>query len=369
MDQPGTPILDLDTPALIIDLDAMERNVARMAAFFADKPAKLRPHFKTHKCVELARRQLAAGAAGLTVAKVSEAEVLVEAGGRKRAAEAACDDILIANQVVGARKAERLMRLARSARMTVAVDSPANVAELAEAAEAEGVRLRVLVEVDVGMGRCGLRRIEDAVALAREVDRADGLDFAGLMGWEGHACFIEDRRKRIAAGREAMARLIAARDAVLKAGLPVEVVSAGGTGTFDVSGTYPGVTEIQSGSYILMDAKYRGLNLGFENALTCLATVISRPERDLAITDAGRKALSEEFGFPPPLDLPGAESFRSSEEHGFIRLNGAEASVGQKIRLLPTHVCTTVNLHDQFYAVREGRLQAIYAIAARGKIQ
>ena len=361
MVQPGAPVMEFDTPALIIDLDAVERNVARMAQFLADKPARLRPHFKTHKCIELARRQMAAGAIGMTAAKVSEAEVLVQSG--------VCDDVLIANEVVGRQKADRLMQLAKRARMMVAVDSQENVAELAESAAAAKAVLRVLVDIDVGMGRCGVRRIEDAVALARQVDRARYLEFAGVMGWEGHACFIEDRAKRTAAGRDAMARLIAARDAVIEAALPVGIVSSGGTGTFDVSGTYPGVTEIQSGSYILMDARYGALDLGFENALTCLVTVISRPEPDLAITDAGRKALSEEFGFAPPLDLPGAESFRSSEEHGFIRLSGSEAAVGRKIRVLPTHVCTTVNLHDTFYAVRNGLLEAVYPIAARGKIQ
>jgi len=361
MPETGTPMMDLDTPALLIDLDAMERNVARMAEFLADKPASLRPHFKTHKCIELARRQLAAGAIGMTAAKVSEAEVLVEAG--------VCDDILIANQVVGRQKVDRLMRLTKRARMIVSVDSAENVAELAAAAKAAGVTPRVLVEVDVGMGRCGVRRIGEAVVLAQQVHRVDHLEFAGVTGWEGHATFIEEREERGATGRDAMAKLIAARDAVVGAGVPVAIVSAGGTGTFEVTGTYPGVTEVQSGSYVLMDARYRGLDLVFENALTCLVTVISRPEPDLAITDAGRKAISEDFGFPVLLDLPGAESVKSSEEHGFIRLNGNEAAVGQKVRLLPTHVCTTVNLHDTFYAVRDGVLEATYRIAARGKMR
>jgi len=358
---PGTPMMELDTPALVLDLDAVERNVARMAEFVADKEAELRPHFKTHKCVELARLQMKAGAIGMTVAKVAEAEVLVDHG--------VCDDILIANQIVGQPKVKRLMALAKRARMIVAVDNAANVAELAETASAADVTLRALVEIDVGMGRCGVRRIEDAVALARQVHEAAHLELAGVTGWEGHAIFIEDRDTRTSTDLDAMAKLIATRDAVLEAGFPVDIVSAGGTGTFDVTGTYPGVTELQSGTYILMDQKYRGLDLVFENALTCLVIVMSRPEPDLAITDAGRKALSEEFGFPQPLDLPGAESFKSSEEHGFLRLNGNDVEVGQKLPLLPTHACTTVNLHDTFYAVRNGILEATYAIAARGKFQ
>ena len=362
MQSHGTAMRELDTPALVIDIAAMERNIARMAGFFREKPAKLRPHFKAHKCVEIARRQLAAGGAvGMTAAKVGEAEVLVEAGG--------FDDIIIANQVVGRLKIERLLRLAGRARMMVAVDSVQNVSELDAATAAHHARLRVLVEVDVGMGRCGVRRIEDAVALARQIDRASHLDFAGVMGYEGHAVLIEDAAERAAAGRKAMAGLVAARDAIVAAGLPVPIVSGGGTGTFDISGTYPGVTEIQAGSYVLMDAKYEGLHLAFETGLWCLAAIISRPEPDLALTDAGRKAITEEFGLAPCLDLPGAVTVKSSEEHGHLRLNGGEAAIGQKVRMVPTHICTTVNLHDQFYAVRDGLLEAVWPIAARGKVQ
>jgi D-serine deaminase-like pyridoxal phosphate-dependent protein len=358
----GRPAEAVDTPALVVDLAAMERNVARMAAFFADRPAKLRPHFKSHKCLSIARLQMAAGGAvGLTAAKLGEAEVLVEQGG--------FDDVLIANQVVGRVKIERLMRLAGRARMMVAVDSASNVADLGSAAATAGVRLRVLVEVDVGMGRCGVRRIEDAVALARQVDWASHLDFAGVMGYEGHAVLVEDAAERAERARRAMAHLLAARDALVDAGLSVGIVSAGGTGTYDISGACPGVTEIQAGSYVLMDAKYAGLGLGFEPALACLATVISRPAPDLALTDAGRKSLSEDFGLAPCLDLPGATPVKSSEEHGHLRLGGADCKVGQKVFLRPTHVCTTVNLHDRLYAVRGGIVEAVWPIEGRGRAQ
>ncbi len=360
MTEVGLRVEDLDTPALLVDLEALERNIRRMADFFASVPANLRPHVKTHKTPAIAHKQIAAGAQGITCAKLGEAEVMAAAG---------IDDILIANQVVGPAKIARLMGLARQISVTVAVDNPQNVADLSAAATAAGATVGVLVEVNVGMNRCGVAPGEAAVALAQQVARSPGLRFRGVMGYEGHCVAIPDRREREEKARAAMALLIATKEMIEAAGLPVEVVSGGGTGTFDITGRYPGVTEVQAGSYVTMDTSYRRLDLGFECALTVLTTVISRPQPGLAIVDAGMKAITPEFGMPEPKGLPGARVVRLSEEHGKIELADGGLSVGDKLELIPSHGCTTFNLHDRLYAVRAGRVEAVWPIAGRGQFR
>ncbi len=354
----GMPKEEMDTPALLLDLDKLEANIARMSAFFADRPAKLRPHTKTHKCPIIAHKQIAAGAIGVTSAKLDEAEAMAQAGIR---------DILIANQIVGRRKIERLMGLAGWTEVMIAVDDARNVADLSTAATSRGVSLRVLVEVDVGMGRCGVEPGEPAVALAREVASSPGLIFEGLMGYEGHAVMrptFEERREKAEA---AMALLVGAKERVEAAGLEVRIVSGGGTGTYNVTGAYPGVTEVQAGSYATMDVRYRDCGVGFECALTCLATVISTPRPGVAITDAGMKALTPEFGMPEVVGQEGITVKKLSEEHGALELtDGVSLCPGDKIELIPSHGCTTINLHDQFYALRHGVVEAIWPIAARG---
>ena len=321
----------IDTPALLIDLDALERNIQRMADFFRDRPAHLRPHAKTHKTPQIARLQLAAGAPGVTCAKVGEAEVMVAGG---------ITDILIANQIVGPTKIARLMSLCRQAKVTVAVDDPQNVAALSRAAQDFGTMLGILVEVNVGMNRCGVEPGEPALALARQVIAAPGLEFRGLMGYEGHCVAIPDRDRRESEARKAMTLLVDTARYLESYGLPVHEVSGGGTGTYDISGQFPGVTEIQAGSYVTMDASYRKLDLGFECALTMLTTVVSRPARDRAVCDAGLKAITTEFGLPVVKDLPGANLVRLSEE---------------------------INLNERFYGLRDGRVEVVWPIAARGR--
>jgi len=361
MDRLDMTVEELDTPALVIDLDAMERNIARMAEFFAGVPADLRPHAKTHKSGVLAQRQLAAGARGITCAKLGEAEVMVAGGIR---------DILIANQIVGAKKIARLVHLNAWAEVKVDVDHLENARQLSAAAAAQGVMVGVLVEVDVGNRRCGVAGPREAVKLAQEVARLPGLEFRGLMGYEGHAVLIPERERRAALCREAMTRLLEAVEAVRAAGLPVDIVSAGGTGTFDLTGRFPGITEVQAGSYLFMDARYLEVEgLPFEPALTVLATVISRPARDRAVTDAGRKALSTDFGLPRVLGVEGVDVLGLSEEHGKLALHrpSRELRVGDKLHFLPSHVCTTVDLHDRYYGVRGGRVEVIIDVAARGR--
>jgi D-serine deaminase-like pyridoxal phosphate-dependent protein len=249
---PGTPIEELDTPALLVDLDLLEANIEQMAAFFRGRPAHLRPHVKTHKLPAIALRQVAAGAPGVCAAKLGEAEAMVEGG---------IGDVLIANEVVGPAKIERLVALAERARVSLAVDDPGNVDELSRAARERGVTLGLLVEVDVGMGRCGVSGAEAATGLARRVSDRPGLEFRGLMGYEGHVMAIRDREKRAAACRQAMEMVTEVAAWLRREGISVAEVSAGGTMTYDIAGAFPGVTEIQAGSYVLMDTTYREMGL------------------------------------------------------------------------------------------------------------
>ena len=349
---------DIDTPALLIDLDKMERNIRKMAEYFAGRAANLRPHTKTHKCPVLAHKQIRAGAQGITCAKLGEAEVMAQAG---------VHDILIANQVVGDQKIARLANLARHCDMMVAVESSENTADLSNAARAADSTIRVLIEVDVGMHRCGVKSAEEALSLAQIILSSPGLEFEGIMGYEGHVVLMPDFEDRENACIESMQMLISVKEILAKNGVEVKIVSAGGTGTYNVAGAYPGITEIQAGSYIVMDSKYYSVLQDFDCALTLLTTVTSRPDKETAILDAGMKAMTFEFGMPELIGLKGAGISFLSEEHGHLYLEDADPRVGQKLELIPSHCCTTINLHDRYYAVRGDRLEAVWPIAARGK--
>ena len=351
----------LDTPALAIDLDALERNLRRMADFFAPLPCALRPHAKTHKCVEIARRQIELGAVGITCAKLGEAETMADGG---------IPDILIANQVTAPGKLTRLARLAGRCTLTVAIDDLENANAIAAAAREAGTRAGVLVEVDTGMGRCGLAPEPGAVArFCRRVADLNGLSFRGLMGYEGHAVLVEDPDERRAKAEKAARLLLECAAAVRDAGLQVTVVSAGGTGTYDTTGRLDGITEIQAGSYCLMDARYRRVRPEFDNALFLIATVVSRPTAERVVLDCGMKAITREFGLPIVLDPPGLELVHLSEEHGACRAAQPTCALrpDDQVRLLPTHCCTTVNLHGRYWVVRDGRLVETWPIAARGR--
>ena len=350
----------IDTPALLIDLDALERNISRMAAFFRTVSADLRPHSKTHKCPRIAQLQLDAGARGITCAKVGEAEALVAGG---------IQDILIANQVVGPRKIARLVNVAREAKLTVAVDDPANVAALGEAARSAGVSLGVLVEVNVGMDRCGVEPGEPALALSRVVRETAGLTYRGVMGYEGHTVMVADRQAREEVCQKAMKLLTDTRDFVVAAGVDVEVVSGGGTGTYDITGRLSAMTEIQAGSYATMDARYAQVGLDFEQALTVLATVISRPTENRAVLDCGLKCVTSEFGTPLLKQQPGATLSKLSEEHSSVVLDSGDLRPEQRVEIVPSHGCTTINLHDQFYVLRDGVVVDVWEIAGRGRSQ
>ena len=356
---------ELDTPALLIDLDKMEANIQTMADYFTTVNASLRPHMKTHKTPIITHKQIAAGAIGVTCAKLGEAEAAIHAGIR---------DVLIANQVVGAQKIARLINLARHSEIMVAVDSPQNVQAISEAAVAKGATVRTLIEVNIGMDRCGVEPGKPALELAEQICQSPNLKFEGLMGYEGHTVANPDQAKRDAAAREAMQLLVEAKHYVEKRGVEVSIMSGGGTGTFNITGSIPEMTEVQAGSYVFMDSTYRnveGVGEQFDCSLSVLATVVSRPAPDRMIVDTGLKVLAKEFGIPQPVGVNGVEMTGLSEEHGKMQVSDVNVSLtpGDKIEILPTHCCTTVNLHDRYYGIRNGIVESVWEIAARGKAQ
>jgi D-serine deaminase-like pyridoxal phosphate-dependent protein len=351
---------EIDTPALVVDLERMERNIAAMARFFADKPAKLRPHWKTPKCAEVAKRQLAAGAIGITCAKLGEAEALAGAGVRT--------SVLIANQIIGAAKVTRLITLARQLpELIVAVDSVSQVEALDRAlrAESQAPALGALIEIDTGMHRCGTNSAEETVALARRISESR-VSYRGVMGYEGHAVLVADAGKRKELAEAAAQSLVTHVAALRAAGLAPAIVSSGGTGTYDLTGTVPGVTEIQAGSYVFMDGRYREVRNDFECALTLHTTVIHKRGR-LLVTDAGVKSLSNDFGPPVAFDV-GAKVVGLSEEHGHVLCDeGVDVAVGERLRILPSHGDTTINLHERYYAARGDSVEEIWPIIGRGR--
>jgi D-serine deaminase-like pyridoxal phosphate-dependent protein len=357
----GRPVSQLPTPAPLVDIDRLQKNIDTMAAFFRDRPCKLRAHGKTHRSPAIARLQVAAGSRGVTCAKVGMAEAMVAGG---------IDDVFVANQVVAAQAIDRLCSLAQKATVTVAVDNARNVADLSAAAQARGVTLRVVVEVDAGMGRCGTQPGQPTLHLASKVRNAPGLLFTGLHAYEGHCVQHPDFAYRKAKTEEMLGRAMETRDLLVREGLIVDVITCGGTGTYDISGVYPGVTEHQSGSYVYMDPSYTEKVLAFALAFSLLCTVVSRPTPDKVITDAGLQSLAADHGTPAAKDHPELEFGYLSEEHGRFKVrDGAttDLAVGDTLEVHPGHCCSAANLHDEVYAVRNGVVEAVWATTARGK--
>jgi D-serine deaminase-like pyridoxal phosphate-dependent protein len=347
----------IETPALLIDMEALEANIRLMAEFMRGRRVRLRPHFKTHKSPAIAHLQMAAGAKGICCAKLGEAEVLLASG---------IPDVLIANQVIDPAKIARLAGLARGpARVTVCVDDARNVMALSAACAAVGATLRVLVEVDVGMNRCGVKTAEECVALARLAAGSPGLAFEGIQAYEGHLVQYNEIEKRRAGVQEMIAKIAAVKKALEAASLPVKEISGGGTATYNLTGDNTIWTEIQAGSYVFMDNSYDLMDLAFRESLTLLATVIhTHPGR--AVTDAGLKVCSTDHGAPTVKGHTGLE-VRANEEHGIIEDPAGLFSWGQKIEYVPSHCCTTVNLHDTYHCVRGGVLETLWPIAGRGR--
>ncbi len=358
----GLPLDQIDTPALIVDLDALDRNIAMMATLTRERGIDWRPHAKAHKSPAIAHRELAVGAIGITCAKLGEAEVFAAAGVR---------DMLIANQIVGPIKARRLAALASYCDVIVAVDNIANARELDRAAAKFGSRPRVLIEVDSGMQRAGIAPGPDAVALATQLSQMTSLRFAGVMAWEGHAVAIADDATRMLEIQAAVGRLTATADAIRAAGIPVEIVSCGGTGTFLTAREMPGVTEVQAGGGIFGDGMYRALNVPVEPALSLVVSVTSRPTPRRIILDAGRKSIDPSARPPEVVGIQGVQLVALSAEHGTITLDhdADTPRAGDRVTLHVGYSDQAIHVHDQLLVARHGVLIAIWPTLTRGRLQ
>lgn len=355
----------LDTPCIVVDRPRLERNIAAMAQLARSSGKVLRPHAKTHKCVEIARMQLAAGAVGLTTAKISEADCFADDGPL---------DIFIANEVIGSAKVARLARLRDRSRATVGLDSAEGLSFLTGIGTATDP-LRVLIEVDTGLGRAGVRGAEAAVDLALQVARTRGIQLSGVFTHEGHV-YRSPADQRDAVCRLAAARLLEAAEAIRAAGMPVEVVSVGSTPGAAPMAAVPGITELRPGTYVFGDAMQA--RLGTDPAccaLSVLATVVSRPEPGSAILDCGTKALSGDAAttgsrYGVPADWPGAVLDWANEEHCHVDLSncGWSPRVGDKVMVIPNHVCPCVNLHDELIVASAGVVEDRWRVAARGRL-
>ncbi len=353
-----------ETPNLCVDLDRFESNLLTMARAVAAHHKRWRPHSKCHKSPEIACRQVQAGAVGVTCAKVSEAEVFAEAGIR---------DILIAHMPVGATRVERITDLCKSAEVIVTCDHYAQAEPLATVCAQKGVHCRVLVDINIGMNRTGVTPGRDAVELAQAINRIPGLKLAGIMGYEGHAMPLMDAEAKRKMVRESLALLNQSREQFLQAGLCCDIVSAGGTGSLSYAAECEGITELQSGGGIFGDPFYTRMPgvSGYQSALTVLATVVSRPALDRAVLDAGRKAITAEMHPPLVKGYPDARVVMHSAEHIVLEL-GSESrnlKIGDLVELIVGYADFTTPLHDEFLCFREDRLEAIWPITARGKLQ
>ncbi len=360
----GRSAEEIDTPALLVDLDVLDRNVAHMARVIIQEAGiNWRPHSKGIKSPAIAHLLVEAGAIGVTCAKLGEAEVMAAGGIRS---------ILIANQIVGPQKVERLVNLRKHADVIPAVDNADNVREIAEAAARKGVRQRLVVEINVGIDRAGVLPGEPVVALAKQVASYPSLEFAGVMAWEALVLGAKDDAEKGRMVKEAISQLTESADRCRDAGLPVEIVSCGGSGTYWHTAFQPGVTEIQGGGGIFCDITYRErFGVKHDYALTVLATVTSRPAPTRIICDAGKKTMSTDASTPKPIGLPDESGLTCSAEHGRIELPEPADTpcVGDKIQFIVGYGDTTVFLHDNFYGIRDGRVEVVWPILGRGKLQ
>ena len=354
----GQSLAQVDTPALILDLDAFEKNLLILKNA-VDGRVRVRPHAKTHKCPEVAKRQIALGAVGMCCQKVSEAEAMVEGG---------IADVLVSNEVVGAQKLARLAELSRRARLGVCVDNAANLHDIGKS----GARLDVYVELEVGMRRCGVAPGEPAVALAREIGKYANLRFGGLQAYLGRAQHIRTNEERHAVIEMAAQHVFHTRKQLERAGIACPIVTGAGSGTFMFEVGSGAWDEIQPGSYAFMDADYARNEWAaplprFEHALFVQSTVMSRPSDQVAIVDAGLKASSVDSGMPAVWQRSGLAYTHASDEHGWVE-GPAVPGLGEKILLVPGHCDPTINLYDWYVCVRRGIVEDLWAITARGAV-
>jgi len=360
---------EIDTPAMIVDLDVMEANLRRVADYACVHHLRLRPHTKTHKSVELAKRQLALGAAGLTVAKVSEAEVMLGASPH---------DVLVAFPVIGRTKLSRLVEIARRTHVTVALDSMFAAQQLSDAAGSAQVTIGVLAELDAGLGRVGVSPGQPLLELARSISKLPGLEFEGITFYPGHIKDLDEP------GRHALAQLGELLRSVMadfaKAGIEMRIVSGGSTPTLFHSHEITGLTEIRPGTYVFNDlntVRSGGCKLE-ECAARVLATVVSTARPAQMIIDGGSKTFSSDrpvngpdVTFGQVVEAPGARFHKMNEEHGFIDITRSERefSVGDRVQVIPNHVCVAMNLHERVYGVRGGTVEQVWTVDGRGKLQ
>ena len=359
----------LDTPAVLVDLDRLERNIERMAAYARQHNLALRPHTKTHKNVGIAKMQLASGARGITVAKPGEAAVMADGG---------IHDIMVAYPIVAAQKALRIAELAERAMVRVSVDSLDAVRCLSEACAPRSVEVGVLAEVDVGFGRCGVATPAEALAIARAVLDARGLRFDGLMFYPGHMARPAAEQGSLIA--DANRRLAAHYEAFRAANIALSTVSGGSTPTAFRSHEFEGVNEIRPGMYAFLDRKMAAIGVGTldDCAVSVLVTVVSNAVAGRAMVDGGSKTFSSDAiglpdrrGFGLVLEAPAAELTGFSEEHGHLDISHCPGGlrIGQRLHVVPNHVCATMNLHDRVFGIRGNRVDREITIDARGRVQ
>lgn len=365
--QPGDPLSSLDTPSMIVDLDIMEENITKLFRLLKPTGVDVRPHLKTTKSPMLARKLIEAGAKGGCVAKISEAEIMVASG---------IEDIFITCEIVGAPKVSRLVELFRHhPHIRVAVDSVKGSTAINDALAASGIErpLQVLIDVNVGQNRTGVKPGEETLALARHIATLKHLDLIGFHGYEGHLQHVRGQQEREANCRAAMSVLTSTADLLRANNFAIKVVTTGGTGTAEFCATSPGITEVQPGSFIFMDADYRNVvGSYFSNSLTILSTIISKPEPNRVVIDAGIKSLTTDSGFAEPKDLPGVTYTPNGDEHGSLSWEEGERKgleIGDRVEMIPSHIDPTINLHDFYYAHRKGVIEEIWPVAGRGKVQ
>lgn len=363
--QPGDTIETLDTPAMIIDLDLVEHNIATLVQNFKDSPATLRPHLKTAKCPEIAHMMMRAGVTKFCVAKVSEAEVML-AGGVK--------DLLITTEIAGRMKLKRLVELAREyGEIKVVTDSMSQAVALNEAFSQIQKQAAVLLDINVGQNRTGVQPGQPALDLANQISRLKQLRIVGVQGYEGHLQQLPDRSERQQKCSQAMNQLASTAQLLKDNGFQIDTVTTGGTGTSEFCAASQGINELQPGSFIFMDSSYRKAidGGGYKNALTIITTVISHPEPQRAVVDAGYKSLSTDMGDAEPCQRPDLRYHPAGDEHGILEWDEGQPGVqiGDRIAMIPSHIDTTVVLHEKYYACRNGRVEAIWSVSCRGKVQ
>jgi D-serine deaminase-like pyridoxal phosphate-dependent protein len=350
----GRPVQDLVTPALVLDIEVAQRNIARMAAEMAVLPASLRPHIKVHKSPQLAQRQVDVGAIGLSCATVWEAVILAAAG---------LDDLFLVNTLTTPAKLDVVATLGRERRMLVAVDDIEAARLLDAAAARAGSTLGVVIEVDTGMVRAGVVSLDAAMALARGLVPLRHLTLEGVTGYEGHCSLTPDPQERSRKQAKAMGYLVEVAEAIRAGGMPLPIVSAAGTATWEWTSSFPGVTESQAGSYVLMDNFHRHMAPEFDQALTVAATIISRPPGRL-IVDVGSKSIGDPMGST----MRGSDRriIRFDEEHGILASDEHDPALGDVVQLVPGYAPSTVNWFDAYHVVRDGIVIDIWPVIPRG---